>query len=529
MHVSFSCKTFSSLIFFLIFAATAVFAGADDVVTVAIEYDLGTVNTLETKTGTDLILTHMHEQLISSDPVTGEEMPNFAETIKVMPNGKDIKIRLRKGHLFHTGDPVTAHDVKWTYEQAVAPENAHLYAGMVDEIEDIEVIDNHTIVFHFYEKYAPWRSVMGIGICSKKYFEKVGRDVFRTQPVGSGPFRFVSRDIGNNLILEAYDGYTYREHIYNPARTKIVKPNALKKKVDFKKLRLLSIPDSVTRFAMLEAGEVDLIYNILPQHVKRLEAKGNIKVKKSSKVPSFFAMAISPVQYPIMKDVKFVTGINYAINRQEIIDRIYLGEGYPLYMYAGKTELGYDPTVKFEFNSDKARKLIKESTYKPEEVIIITYNSGVPNSRLVAEILQKYLNDVGIQIKIQEIEYGTFSTYVRNRDKRVGHMAMYAWHGARDPHMRIVLTQPGDSIYSTNPDRPNQGKLDKLILAQSMETNEKKRLVILKKIHIILNEEPSSISLFGLNQIYAMNDRIDYTWPTGSGYIINMHQIKIVK
>jgi len=400
---------------------------------------------------------------------------------------------------------------------------------MVDEIEEIEVIDNYNLVFHFYERYAPWQSLMGIGICSKKYFEKAGRDTFRTHPIGSGPFRFVSREIGNNLILEAVEGYTYSEHIYNPDKTKIAKPNALKQKVDFKTLRLLTIPDSMTRLAMLEAGEVDLIYNILPQYVKRLESKESIKVKKSSKAPSFFAMVISPIQYPIMKDENFVRGINHAINRQQIIDKIFLGEGYPLYMLAAKTELGYDPTVKIEFNPDKARTLIKKSAYKPEEVIILTFNSSVPNSGLVAGIIQKYLIDVGVTVKLQEIEYGTFMTYIRNRDKRVGHMAMYTWAGTRDPHMRLILTQPSDSIYSTYPDRPSQGMIDKLIAEQSQETNETKRLTILKKLHKILNKEPSSISLFGLNQIYAMGNRIDFTWSTGPGYISHLYQIKIVK
>jgi len=530
MKLKFIWKIFSSLVLiFFITVATTVFAGDEDIVAVALDYDLSTVNSLEAKSGNDLILNHMHELLIFSDPVTGEDVPYLAQNIKVMPNGKDINIYLRKGHVFHTGDPVTAHDVKWTYLQAASPENAHLLAGMVDEIEDIEVIDNQNLVFHFYEKYAPWRSLMGIGICSKKYFEKVGRDTFRSHPIGSGPFRFVSREVGDNLIMEANEGYTYLDHIFNADRTKIIKPNALKKKVDFKILKLLIVPETVTRLAMLEAGEVDLIYDIFPQYIKRLESKNKIKMKKSSRAPSFFAMAISPVQYPIMKDVKFVMGINHAINRQEIIEKVYLGEGYPLYMYASKSELGYDPTVTYEFNPGKARKLIKESTYTPEELILLTYSSSLPNAGNVAEIIQKYLNDVGVQVKLQKIEYGTFMTYVRNKDKRIGHMAMYSWHGTREPHSRILLTQPSDSIYSTYPDRPSQDMLDKLILAQSRETDQTKRLTILKKLHAILNKEPSSISLFGLNQIYAMSDRIDFTWSSGPGYISHLHHIQIVE
>ena len=106
------------------------------------------------------------------------------------------------------------------------------------------------------------------------------------------------------------------------------------------------------------SGEVDLIYGILPQNTKQLGAKKNIRLKKKSKVPSFNAMFVSPVQYPIMKDFNFVRAINHAIDRKALIDKVFLGEGYPLYMYADKTEFGYDPGVKFEYSPDKARNLI---------------------------------------------------------------------------------------------------------------------------------------------------------------------------
>ncbi len=74
------------------------------------------------------------------------------------------------------------------------------------------------------------------------------------------------------------------------------------------------------------------------------------------------------------------------------------GEGYPLYMYASKSELGYDPTFTYEFNPDKARKLLKQSSYKPGTPIIMSYTSAIPNAPLVAVTLQKYLADIGITV-----------------------------------------------------------------------------------------------------------------------------------
>jgi len=510
MNKLFQNKTYICLFFILIFlTSTVVIAGPNDTVTVAIEYDVGTVDTMQVKTGNDLLTVNMHEALMRADPVTAEILPVFAETVQVMPNGKDVAARIKKGHLFHNGDQVTAKDVKWTFEQAVAPENAHLFAGLIEEIEEIEVVDNHNLVFHFYEKFAPWKLPLQIGICSKKYYETVGRDAFSTQPIGSGPLRFVSRDRGKNIIMEAYDGSAH--------------------KVNFKTLKLLVVKDPIAQVEMLESGKVDLIYNILPQHAKRLEKKKNIRIKKSSKTPSFFSMFISPMSYPIMKDSNFVRAINHAIDRPALIEKVFLGEGFPIYMYADRTELGYDPNIKYSYSPDKARNLVKASAYKQDDILILTYNTGVPNAVIIATVIQKYLKDVGVEVKLQELDYDTFATYIRNKDRRAGHMAMYAWHGSGDPQIRLMLSIMRDGIYSTYSDRPSQDILDKLILAQSRETDETKRLAILKKIHTIINNEPSSIQLFGLKQIYAMSDRIDYTWANAQGYPLDLHRIKMVE
>ncbi|MCJ7773387.1 MAG: ABC transporter substrate-binding protein, partial [Desulfobacterales bacterium] len=447
----------------------------------------------------------------------------------ILPNGKDIKVTIGKNHKFHTGEPLTTQDVKWTYEQAVTPENAHLVAASLEEIEEIEVIDDYNMIFRHYEPFAPWPENMWIGICSKKYFEKVGRNKFRTEPVGSGPFKFVSRSIGENVVMEAVQGYTYPESIYDSTQTKIIKRNAFRKKVDFKTLKFISVRDPVTRLAMLETGEVDLVYGILPHDTKRLGLNKNSKIINTSNVPSFFALATKPLLYPIMADFKFQMALTHAINRQEIIDKVFLGEGYSMYMYASKSELGYDPTVKFEFNPDKARQLVKESTYTPGDPIMLTFTNAVPSSEIIAPIIQKYLRDVGVTVQLQQLEAGVQATYSRNKDRREGHMTLYAWPGGRDPQIRIILTVPSNSSYTSYPGRPSKDILDKLVIQQQRELNPQKRQAVLKKIHTILTKEPSSIPLYGLNQIYAMRNRVDYTWTPKSAFPFNLTRIKIVK
>lgn len=529
MQFYFSLRKVLFFIFVLAILTAPAFAGPDDTVSIAIEYDVGTVNALETKTGNDLLLIHMHEALMFFDPVTGDFTPNLADTVEMMPSGKDVNVQLKKGHLFHTGEPVTAFDVKWTYEKAVSPEYAHLFAGILDEIETIEVIDDQNLIIHFFEKYAPWLEPMQLGICSKKYFETVGSETFAKKPVGSGPFRFISRDPGKNIILESVKGYTYYDHLYNKEKTKIVEKNATKETIDFKTLKLVVVRDRISRLEMLESGEIDLIYSILPHDIKRLQADKKIRLKKISQVPSFYALALSPIPFPLMTDRNFVLAINHAIDRQGVVDKIFLGEGYPLYMFAGKNEIAYDPSIVYEYNPHKARAYVKKSSYKPGDPIFLTYNSGVPSSNLIAIVMQKNLENVGINAKTQEIEYDKYASLIRERDPRVGHLSMYAWHGPRDPQIRLLLTCLSSSIYTTYPDRPSKDILDKLVMDQSRETDPEKRLAILRKIYKILDKEQGSIALFGLNQIYAMRNRIDYTWTTNQGYLYNLHRVKIVK
>ena len=103
----------------ILLTTSNVFSGSNDVVKIGLLWDPSTMNMLEMKSGFDATpILQMHEPLLSTNAFTGERtiINSLSESIEVMPNGKDIKIKMKKGHRFHTGDPVTANDVKWTYE-----------------------------------------------------------------------------------------------------------------------------------------------------------------------------------------------------------------------------------------------------------------------------------------------------------------------------------------------------------------------------------------------------------------------------
>jgi len=439
------------MMFFMV-PVSAVSATSDDTVKVGMRYDISTVNMIEMKLGSDIpAILLMHEALILPDPATGERMGGLAKSFEILGNGNKVKVTIYKGAKFHTGDPLTAHDVKFTYDECANPKNGNMMAGALDEIEEIEVIDDYTLIFHFWESYVPWEELMWLGICSKKYYEEAGPEKFRSHPVGSGPLRFVERRIGEHLILEAVEGYPF-----------FVPEGYTTEPIDFKYLQIITVPDDMSRLAMLETGELDLVGEILPHQLKRLKKNKHVTIKKSDKVPSLIGIACLPNTDPIMMDRNLGLAIRHGINRQEMVDRIFLGEGYPLYTYASRAELGHDPNVAYAYDLEKAREYLKKAAYKKGTPLTFTYTSMVPNAPLIAALIQKYLKEVGITIKLQQMEEGTAATYTRNRDKRLGHMRLYQWPGSRDPNLRLIMSVLSTGDYASVTNRPR--KVDKTFL-----------------------------------------------------------------
>src|SRR5712692_5781166 len=191
-----------------------------------------------------LFLYAMHDAMLK--PMPGKAVaPSLAESWSVSPDGLVYEFVLRKGPRFHNGEPVTAEDVKFSFER---------YRGisakaLKERVASVDVVDAGHIRFRLKQ---PWPDFMtfygtpatGAGwIVPKKYVEKVGEDGFKKAPVGAGPYRFVSFTPGIELTLEAFDGYW-------------------RKTPSVKRLVFKSVPDITTRLAMLKRGEADIAYGL---------------------------------------------------------------------------------------------------------------------------------------------------------------------------------------------------------------------------------------------------------------------------
>src|SRR6184192_4246124 len=186
------------------------------------------------------VLYALHDALVK--PMPGNLMtPSLAESWTVSADQRVYEFKLREGLRFHNGDPFTAEDVKWSFQRAKGAKLLH------EKVREVVIADPYRVRFHLHE---PWPDFMtfygtlatGAGwIMPKKYVEQVGNEGFKKHPVGLGPYKFVSHTPGIELVMEAFEGYW-------------------RKMPSVKRLVYKSVPDPVTRLAMLKRGEVDLAY-----------------------------------------------------------------------------------------------------------------------------------------------------------------------------------------------------------------------------------------------------------------------------
>jgi len=152
------------------------------------------------------ILYAMHDALVK--PMPGNLMaPSLAESWTVSVDQKTYDFKLREGVRFHNGEPFTAEDVKFSFQRSKAGK------VLKDRVRDVEIVGASRVRFHLHEPYPDFMAYYGTlatgagWIVPKKYVEKVGDEGFRKQPVGLGPYKFVSHTPGVELVLEAFEGY----------------------------------------------------------------------------------------------------------------------------------------------------------------------------------------------------------------------------------------------------------------------------------------------------------------------------------
>jgi peptide/nickel transport system substrate-binding protein len=140
---------------------------------------------------------------ISND---GKLVPTgLATSWKVSPDGKEVEFTLRKGVVFHGGEPFTAKDVQFSHERGL--KNSQTYQRVMRYLDSFAIVDDYRVKFRFKSPDAQFLPSRATPIASKSYYDKVGEDKFLREPVGTGPYKFVKWDPGQYVELKINEDY----------------------------------------------------------------------------------------------------------------------------------------------------------------------------------------------------------------------------------------------------------------------------------------------------------------------------------
>ena len=432
-----------------------------------------------------MVLYAVHDALVK--PMPGNPMaPSLAESWTVSKDGLSYEFVLRKGVVFHNGDPFTAEDVKFSFER---------YKGaaaklLKDKVAAVEIVDPLRVRFRLKE---PWPDFMtfyatpasGAGwIVPKKYIEKVGDEGFKKAPVGAGPYKLTSFNPGIELVLDAFDRY-WR------------KPPTVKRMV------WKSVPEDLTRLAMLKRGEVDIAYSLrgpLGEEAKRTPGLKLVGlVGNATQWLNFGAPQWDPKSPWHDKRVRLAAAL--AFDKDGINQAETLGFSRPSGSIIPSAFEFALAIPAYPYDPARAKKLLAEAGYPNgfdggEFAADASYSS-------VAEAIGNYLAAVGIRTRLRPIERAAF---LGNwRDKKITSIMYTGAGGQGNAATRIQNYYVKDGLYSWGgyPD------MDDLFVQQARELDPKRREVLLHQIQRLAHERVMSAPLWELGFLNAVGPRVD--------------------
>lgn len=382
------------------------------------------------------------DSLVGFDLDKGGIGPGVAERWQRSADGQSWTFYLRKGLRFHNGDPVTAHDVKFSLERIMSPESISSGAAALRRAVDrIEVVDDLTVrvytrgvIPHFAASLS--RAVFMEGtVMPKKYFETVGVEGFRKKPIGSGPWKFVRNVPGDRIEYEAVDYPHWRG---TPS---------------FKYMTLLLVPEQSTRLAMVRTGEV-AIASIGPEALKEARA-GGMKIVSvpgtMQAVYQFWGLYRPEVKGSPLTDVRVREALSLAIDRQQIIDHVMAKEAqwpvpFATFRYSSDVDVArWDDWARSALRYDPARakKLLAEAGHA-NGFRMTFWNTALPGTPFMVQIgeaVAGFWEKIGVKVDMKVIEWGAFDPMSRGEQKGlVGTASMYRTAGRPEPAPRYATT-----------------------------------------------------------------------------------------
>jgi peptide/nickel transport system substrate-binding protein len=420
---------------------------------------------------------HVIEPLVEMDYTKKDYVGVLAESWEFQ--GKRWVFKLKKGIKFHNGASLTSKDVAFSIDR-MKNDKASLQGPNFKDVTEVQTPDDQTVIFVMKEPNAIFLDRLeNRFIVSKAAADKYG-DKLDQNPIGTGPYKYVSYQRGGNFVFTRNDDYWGG-------------------KADIKEVVFRKVTEDAARIAALEAGQADFINNVPVHEVARLQRHSRVKIDQIEGLRMFF-LAFNVAHKPF--DNKLVRqAVNYSVDAPAIVKNIFDGIGYPLNGPVGANVIGADPKLKrYPYNPGKAKELLAQAGFPNGCDVPLYYSAGrYPNDREVCQVVAAQMVKGGFRVELISQEWAQF-------------WGKEGVNGGRLPFYYIgrgSLTD-ADTLYdqyfrtgTTKRANYSNRELDKLIEEQQKTPDQKKRIALLQQAGKILMEEAPFVPLYNLADIYG--------------------------
>src|SRR6476660_4926339 len=426
---------------------------------------------------------HVMEPLIELDYNKKDYVGVLADSWQFQ--GNKWLFKLKKGIKFHNGAQLTSKDVAFSIEKMRDEKGGSVQAPNFKYVTEVQTPDDLTVIFVTKQPLAIFLDRLeNRFILSKVAGDKFG-DKLYDNPIGTGPYKFVSYQRGGNMVFTRNDEYWGGK--------------AAIKEVIFRK-----VTEDGARLAALESGQADFINNVPIHEVARLQRHPRIRVERIKGLSMYFLMMNVDHKHFDSKLVR--QAVNYCVDAAAIVKNIFDGIAYPNQGPVGLEVVGADPKLKpYPHDPNRAKELLAQAGYAQGCDVRLYYSAGTyPKDREVCQVVAAQMVKGGFRVELISQEYalhwgpegvngGKLPFYYENRGSLTDADTIY------DQYFRTGTTK------RTNYSNP---EFDKIIEEEQKTYDSKKRVALLQQAGKIIMEEALMVPLYNLADIYGLSKNL---------------------
>ena len=452
--------------------------------------------------GTKEVLFNIYEGLVKPDE-QGNYTDAVAQSHEISEDGRVYTFALRPNVKFHDGNTVTAEDVKYSIERCAGiSEGTTPLVAAFSNVEKVEIPDSQTIAITLKEPDTEFLAYLTVAIVPKN-----AKDLDKN-PVGTGPFHYVSRSPQENIVIEKFADYWDSEH------------QAYLDKVTFK-----VAGDSNAIVTGLKGGSIDMYPRINSTESAQLAGDQELAIYEGG-MNLIQALYLNNKEKPF-DDVKVRQAMCYAVNRQEVLDMMANGKGtiigssmFPAF------EKYYMPELADRYPQDieKAKQLLKEAGYPDGFEMTMTVPNNYQQHIDTAQVLAEQLKQVGIDAKIQLVEWDSWlgETYAERKFQSTVVGIDAAYLSGRALLERFTSQADTNFINYSNPE------YDRLYEQVRKSTDEQEQIKLYQEMETLLSEDAANVYIQDMaSEVVLRKDFGGYVfYPL---YVLDMAKIYKVK